>query len=58
MKLSSFLSFYKSFVYFWLCWVFVAVHRLSLVAAIGGYSLVLVHGLLVVMALLAGKHRP
>ena len=24
--------------YFWLCWVFVAVHRLSLVAASGGYS--------------------
>ena len=25
--------------YFWLCWVFVAAHRLSLVAASGGYSL-------------------
>ena len=25
-------------IYFWLHWVFVAVHRLSLVAASGGYS--------------------
>ena len=27
------------FIYFWLCWVFVAAHRLSLVVASGGYSL-------------------
>ena len=26
-------------MYFWLCWVFVAARRLSLVAASGGYSL-------------------
>ena len=26
------------FIYFWLCWVFVAAHGLSLVAASGGYS--------------------
>ena len=26
------------FIYFWLCWVFVSVRRLSLVAASGGYS--------------------
>ena len=26
-------------IYFWLCWVFVAARRLSLVAASGGYSL-------------------
>ena len=25
-------------IYFWLCWVFVAVHGLSLVAASRGYS--------------------
>ena len=25
-------------IYFWLCWVFVAAHRLSLVEASGGYS--------------------
>ena len=27
------------FIYLWLCWIFVAAHRLSLVAASGGYSL-------------------
>ena len=32
-----FLFFYK-FIYFWLCWVFVAACGLSLVAASGGYS--------------------
>ena len=26
------------FIYFWLCWVFVAAFRLSLVAVSGGYS--------------------
>ena len=26
-------------IYFWLHWVFTAAHRLSLVVAIGGYSL-------------------
>ena len=26
------------FIYLWLCWVFVDVHRLSLVAVSGGYS--------------------
>ena len=33
----SLLSFFF-FNYFWLCWVFVAALRLSLVAASGGYS--------------------
>ena len=30
----------KNFIYFyfWLCWVFIAVHRLSLVGASGGHS--------------------
>ena len=35
------LSFFKKiylFIYFWLCWVFIAVLWLSLVAASGGYS--------------------
>ena len=32
--------FYSSFFFFWLRWVFVYAHRLSLVAASGGYSLV------------------
>ena len=35
-------SFLKKFIYliylFWLCWVFVAARRLSLVVASGGYS--------------------
>ena len=36
----SFLKFIYFFIfYFSLCWVFVALHRLSLVAASGGYSL-------------------
>ena len=29
---------YFIFIYFWLCWVFIAVRGLSLVAASGGYS--------------------
>ena len=43
--LQSFINFLKYkflnlilFIYFWLCWVFVAVSRLYLVAAGGGYS--------------------
>ena len=39
--LSFFLSIYLSiylFIYFWLSWVFVAAHELSLVVASGGYS--------------------
>ena len=30
--------FFNKFIYFWLHWVFVAVHGLSLVSARGGYS--------------------
>ena len=30
--------FFCFFIYFWLCWVFVAVHALSLVVASWGYS--------------------
>ena len=33
-----FLNLFYLFIYFWLCWVFVAVHGLSLVVASGGYS--------------------
>ena len=43
--------------YFWLCWVFVATHRLSLVVESGGYSLIAVHGLLIVVASLTLDHR-
>ena len=37
----SLLNFFKKdlFIYFWLFWVFVVVHGLSLVAVNGGYSL-------------------
>ena len=31
-------AFIYLFIYFWLCWVFVAAHGLSLVAVSGGYS--------------------
>ena len=34
-----FLNLFILFIYFWLCWVSVAMRRLSLVAASGGYSL-------------------
>ena len=37
-------SFKKKFIYFWLRWVFVAVRRISLVAASGGYSSLLCAG--------------
>ena len=38
--------FYILFIY-WLLWVFVAVHGLSLVAVSGGYSLVEAHGVFI-----------
>ena len=44
------------FIYFWLCWVFVAAHGLSLLAESGGYSLVL-RGLLIAVASLVAEHR-
>ena len=39
--------FLNNFIYFWLCWVFIAAHRLSLVV---------VHGHLIVMASPFGEH--
>ena len=36
--LSRFLKTFYLFIYFWLCWVFIAACGLSLVAASGGYS--------------------
>ena len=48
--------FFLRFIYFWLHWVFVAVHRLSLVAASGGYFLVAVLGLLIAVAFLVAEH--
>ena len=40
---------------FWLCWVFIAVRGLSLVAMRGGYSVVMVRGLLIVVAFFFGR---
>ena len=39
------------------CWVFAAVHRLSLVVASRGYSLVAVLGFLIAVASLVVEHR-
>ena len=38
LRLCLNLLFIYLFIYFWLCWVFVSVRRLSLVAASGGHS--------------------
>ena len=45
------------FLYFWLCWVFVAECRLSLGVKSGGSSLVVVHRLLIVVASLVVEWR-
>ena len=42
--------FFNSFIYFWLHWVFVAVHRLAVVVERRSSSLVVVLGLLSAMA--------
>ena len=38
LNLFFFLIYYLFIIYFWLCWVFVSVRGLSLVAASGGHS--------------------
>ena len=48
--------FFKNCIYFWLCWVFVAAHRLSLDAASRSYSPVAVYRHLIAVASLFGKH--
>ena len=45
-------------LYFWLCWVFVAACRLSLVVASGGYSSLQCAGLLTAVASLVAEHGP
>ena len=48
------------FIHFWLHWVFISAHGLSLVVEIGvgvGSSLAVVHGLLSVVASLVAGHR-
>ena len=47
------LSLFLNNIYFWLCWIFVATHRLSLVVASRGYSLVVVCRLLIAVASVA-----
>ena len=44
-------------IYFWLPWVFMAAHRLSLVAASRDCSLVAVCGLLKAVASLVTEHK-
>ena len=47
---------FNLFVYFWLLWVFVVACKLSVVVESGGYSLAVVHGLLIVVISLAVEH--
>ena len=44
------------FIYFWLCWVFIAVCQLSLVAASRGLLLIAAHGLLIAVVSLIMAH--
>ena len=48
--------FLKIIYFFWLCWVFIAVHRFSLVAASGSCSLMAVHERLILAASLVSEH--
>ena len=54
-ELHFFLKMYLSS--FWLCWVFVAVNGLSLVVVRWGYSLVVIHELLIAVASLVVEHQ-
>ena len=53
--LSTFYLFMYSFIYFWLCWVFVSAQT-SLVVVSRGYFLVAVHGLFIAVASLVVEH--
>ena len=44
------------FIYFGLCWILVAACGLSLVAVSGGYSVVVLHRLLIAVASLVVEH--
>ena len=58
--ITSLLSFYLFFfklIYFWLCWVFIAVHGLSLVVVGGGLLFTAVQRLLIVLTSPVAKHR-
>ena len=59
MGLGSFKFFFCFQVFYfiyWLLWVFIAVSGLSLVAVSGGYYLVVVLGLLIVVASCVAEH--
>ena len=51
-----FINLFILFIYFWLHWVFVTVHRLSLVAASGKVLFIAVRGLLITVASLVAEH--
>ena len=55
--LTLFIDLFLLLLNFWLLWVFVAAHGLSLVAASGAYSLAVVGRLLLVVASLVAEHR-
>ena len=57
MRLKIFLIIIIIVFNFWLHWVFVATHGLSLVVVSGGYFLAVVLGLLIVVASLIAAHR-
>ena len=44
------------FIYFCLCWIFIAAEAFSVVMETGGCSLVVVLGLLLAVASLVGEH--
>ena len=53
----SFHSLLFIYFYFWMHWVFISVHGLSLVVVCVGYSLVTVCGLLLVVVSPVTEHR-
>ena len=55
--ISIFSDFFKIMSLFRLCWVIIAASRPFLVTARGDYSLVVVHGLLLVVASFVAEHR-
>ena len=52
-----FFTYFNDIINFWLIWVFVAVHRLSLIMLREGSSLLVVRGLLTAVAALVAEHR-
>ena len=52
-----YIFFFNLFIYFWLCWVFVAVHGISLVGGERGLLFIAVRRLLIAVASLVAEHR-